>query len=152
MNEYLTQDKKTELEKELRDRKLTLRPQILEKVLAAFDLGDLPENAEYESSRDEQKKNEVRIQYIEKILRHAQIIERTGSHKVELGATVVVKNLIDNLEKTFLIVGSTESDINQNKISIDSPLGKVLFGKTVGQVVTISTPRGDVDYEILSVV
>ncbi len=152
MNEYLTQDKKTELEKELRDRKLTLRPQILEKVLAAFDLGDLPENAEYESSRDEQKKNEVRIQYIEKILRHAQIIERTGSHKVELGATVMVKNLIDNLEKTFLIVGSTESDINQNKISIDSPLGKVLFGKTVGQVVTISTPRGDVDYEILSVV
>ncbi len=151
MSEYLTQAKKAELETELKHRKSAIRPEIGERLQAARALGDLSENAEYQSSRDEQGKNEGRIQQIEAILKTAKVIERSGSSKVELGATVVVKKLADGAEKTFIIVDDVEADIAQNKISPSSPIGGAMLGKLAGQSFTISTPRGDVDYEILSV-
>ncbi len=151
MSEYLTQTKKTDLENELKHRKSVMRPEIGERLQTARALGDLSENAEYQTSRDEQGKNEGRIQQIEAILKHAKVIERSGSDKVELGATVVVKKLTDSSEKTFVIVDDVEADITQNKISPSSPIGGAMFGKTAGQTFTITTPRGDVDYEILSV-
>lgn len=148
----ITAQKKQDLEKELLNLKTVIRPNIGERLQAARALGDLSENAEYQTSRDEQGKNETRIQQIEHILKYGKIVERTGSDKVELGATVIVKHLIDSSEKTFLIVGIAEADITENKISIGSPLGKMIIGKTVGEVFTISTPRGEVSYEIISVV
>jgi transcription elongation factor GreA len=151
MSEYLTKTKKADLETELQHRKSILRPEISERLQAARALGDLSENAEYQSSRDEQGKNEGRIQQIEAILKTAKIIERSGGDKVEFGATVVVKKLSDDSEKTFVIVDDVEADINQNKISTSSPIGSAMVGKSAGQSFTISTPRGDVDYEILSV-
>lgn len=151
MSEYLTQAKKADLETELKNRKSVIRPEIGERLQAARALGDLSENAEYQSSRDEQGKNEGRIQQIEAILKNAKVIERSGSSKVELGATVVVKKLSDNSEKTFVIVDDVEADIAQNKISPSSPIGGAMVGKLAGQTFTITTPRGDVDYEILSV-
>lgn len=147
----ITAQKKTELEAELVHLKTVVRPTIGDRLQAARALGDLSENAEYQTSRDEQGKNEGRIQQIEGILKHAQIIERTGSDKVELGATVVIKKLADGTEKTYTLVSETEADIANNLISPASLIGSALLGKSAGQSFVITTPRGDVDYEIVSV-
>ena len=151
MSDYLTQAKKGDLETELKHRKEVIRPEIGERLQAARALGDLSENAEYQSSRDEQGKNEGRIQQIEALLKHAKVVERSGGDAVEFGASVTVKKLSDNSEKTFVIVDDAEADIAQNKISASSPIGSAMMGKSAGATFTITTPRGDVDYEILSV-
>lgn len=147
----ITADKKAELEAELLNLKTVLRPAISERLQAARALGDLSENAEYQSSRDEQGKNEGRIQQIEGILKYAKIIERSGSGKVELGATVVVRKVSTGDESTYMIVGNEEADISANKISTGSPLGSAMVGKTDGQTFAMTTPRGEVEYLIVSV-
>lgn len=147
----ITADKKTELEAELVERKAVLRPEISERVSTARAHGDLSENAEYHAARSEQGKNEARINEIEYILKHAQIVQRSGSGKVELGATVVVKKVEDSSEKTFMIVSDTEADIGQNKVSTSSPMGSAMVGKSTNETFTITTPRGDVEYVIVSI-
>ncbi len=148
----ITAVKKAELEEELAHLKTVVRPAIGDRLQAARALGDLSENAEYQTSREEQGKNETRIQQIEAILKHAKIIERSGSDKVELGATVVVKKKSDETEKTYLIVSNTEADIMENKVSISSPIGAAMFGKQQGQSFVIETPRGAIEYVIVSVI
>ena len=88
---------------------------------------------------------------IESILKRAVIIERSGATWVELGATVVIKKVSDNTEKTFMIVSDTEADIAKDKISTSSPMGAAMVGKSVGDHFTITTPRGDVEYVIVSI-
>jgi len=149
--EYLTQEKKNELEVELQHLKSVVRPSIGERLQAARALGDLSENAEYQTSREEQGKNETRIQQIEHLLKYAKVIKRSGSGKVELGATVVIKKEGTNDEKTYTLVSEAEADISLNKISPASLLGAAMLDKQVGDVFTTSTPRGDISYEILSV-
>lgn len=156
--DFLTLSKKADLETELKNRKSVIRSEIAERVQAARALGDLSENAEYHSARDEQGKNETRIQQIEHILKNARVIERSGSDRVELGATVVVKKTeTGDLpagqvgEKKYMLVDNAEADIAQNKISLSSPMGEVMIGKQVGDVFVIATPRGDVSYEIVSI-
>lgn len=151
MSDYLTQAKKGDLEAELKHRKEVIRPEIGERLQAARALGDLSENAEYQSSRDEQGKNEGRIQQLEALLKHAKVVERSGGDKVEFGATVVVKRQSDGTEKTYTVVDNAEADIAQDKISASSPIGSAMMGKSAGETFTMTTPRGDVDYEILSV-
>jgi transcription elongation factor GreA len=147
----ITAEKKSQLETELLNLKTVLRPSISERLQAARAMGDLSENAEYQSSRDEQGKNEGRIQQIEGILKYAKIIERSGSDKVELGATVVIKKVATGEEATYMIVGNEEADISNNKISTSSPLGSAMVGKTDGQTFTMTTPRGEVEYLIVTV-
>ena len=147
----ITAQKKAELETELIHLKTIVRPSIGDRLMAARALGDLSENAEYQTSREEQGKNETRIQQIEGILKFAKVIERSGSDKVELGATVVVKKLSDNTEKTYIIVSDAEADIMANKVSTNSPIGSVMVGKQSGQTFTLETPRGTVEYSIVSV-
>lgn len=147
----ITADKKAALETELVHLKTVVRPSIGERLMAARALGDLSENAEYQTSREEQGKNETRIQQIEGILKYAKVIERSGTDKVELGATVVVKKLSDSTEKTYIIVSDAEADIMANKVSTNSPIGSVMVGKQSGQTFTLETPRGTVEYEIISV-
>lgn len=149
--EFITQDKKTQLETELFERKTVIRDQIGERVATARALGDLSENAEYHAARSEQGKNESRIMEIESILKRAEIITRSTSGKVELGATVVVKKDGDTDTKTFMIVSDTEADISQNKISTSSPMGSAMVGKSTGNTFEITTPRGDVSYTIISI-
>lgn len=149
--DFLTQAKKADLEMELKHRKSVVRPEIAERVQAARALGDLSENAEYHSSRDEQGKNESRIQQIEQILKTAQIITRSGGDMVELGATVVVKKNDTGDEKTYILVDNAEADITQNKISPSSPIGEAILGKRPGDAFSIVTPRGEVQYIIVSV-
>jgi transcription elongation factor GreA len=149
--EFITQDKKTQLENELFERKTTIRDQIGERVATARALGDLSENAEYHAARSEQGKNESRIMEIESILKRAEIITRSTSGKVELGATVIIKKDGDTDTKTFMIVSDTEADISQNKISTSSPMGSAMVGKSTGNTFEITTPRGDVSYTIISI-
>lgn len=149
--EFLTKEKKAELEAELVNLKTVLRPAISERVQAARALGDLSENAEYQASRDEQGKNEARIQQIEAILKNSKVIERSGSGRVEFGATVVVQKIADRSEKTFMIVDDAEADIAENKITPHSPIGMEMMGKSEGDIFMITTPRGTVEYKIISV-
>ncbi len=149
--EFITLEKKTELETELFERKTTLRDAIGERVATARALGDLSENAEYHAARNEQGKNESRIMEIEDILKRAEIIQRTDSGIVELGATVIVKKQGEDTEKTFMIVSETEADILQGKISTSSPMGSAMFGKKVGDEFLMTTPRGEVRYSIIAI-
>lgn len=149
--ELITEQKKTELESELIERKAVLRAEIGERVATARAHGDLSENAEYHAARAEQGKNEARIMEIELILKHSGIVTRSNSGHVELGATVVIKKEGDTETKTFMIVSDTEADISQNKISTSSPMGSVMIGKKAGDIFMFTTPRGDVSYTILSV-
>ena len=111
----------------------------------------MSENAEYHASRDEQGKNEGRIQEIEHILKHAEIIHRSGTDKVELGATVVVKKIGSDDEKTYMLVDNAEADIAKNKISTASPIGAAMVGKTTGDTFSITTPKGSIEYTIVSI-
>ncbi len=149
--EFITQDKKTQLETELFERKTTIRDQSGERVATARALGDLSENAEYHAARGEQGKNESRIMEIESILKRAEIIVRSTSGHVELGATVIIRKDGDTDTKTFMIVSDTEADISQNKISTSSPMGSVMVGKSINDIFQITTPRGEVSYTIVSI-
>lgn len=149
--EFITLEKKKELETELLERKTTIRDAIGERVATARALGDLSENAEYHAARGEQGENESRIMEIESVLKRAEIIERSFSGKVELGATVVVQKDGDTETKTFMIVSDAEADITQNKVSTSSPMGSVMVNKGVGEKFTVTTPRGSVNYIIKSI-
>lgn len=149
--EFITSQKKIELEAELAERKSSIRTEIGDRVATARAHGDLSENAEYHTARAEQGKNESRIMEIEHILKHAEIVKRSDSGNVELGATVVVKKDGDADTKTFMIVSDTEADIGQNKISTSSPMGSMMLGKTVNDTFVITTPRGEVTYTILGI-
>jgi transcription elongation factor GreA len=149
--ELITAQKKIELEAELVERKGVLRTEIGERVATARAHGDLSENAEYHAARAEQGKNESRIMEIEHILKYSEIVTRSGSGKVELGATVVIKKDGDTDTKTFMIVSDTEADISQNKISTSSPMGSMMVGKSASDTFTITTPRGEVSYTIISI-
>ena len=149
--EFITESKKAELEVELMERKTTMRDQIGERVATARALGDLSENAEYHAARGEQGKNESRIMELEDILKRAEIIKRSDSGAVELGATVIIKKDGEDIEKTFMIVSDTEADISQNKISTSSPMGSAMVNKKTGDSFEIVTPRGNVNYKIISI-
>ena len=148
--EFITLEKKQALEKELLERKTIIREEIGERVATARALGDLSENAEYHAARNEQGKNETRIIQIESLLKHSEIIIRTQSEIVELGATVTVSR--DGEEKTFMIVSDSESDIAQGKISTNSPMGTAMVGKRAGEAFSVMTPRGtEISYIIIMI-
>lgn len=128
--------------KELKDRRL----QVADKLKNARELGDLSENAEYHAAREEQIQVENRLSEIEQILSHVEIIkEPKNNGAVALGNTVVLDN---GHSRELTIVGSVEADPQENKISDESPLGKAILGKKVGEKVEINTPAGKTVYTI----
>lgn len=145
---HITKQGKEELEKELREL-IDSRGTIADEIAAARENGDLSENAEYTAAREKQSRVEARITEIENILDGAQIITSDGDGTVSLGDTVVVSQ--DGKEMTFDIVGAIEADPTSNKISHESPLGSALIGKSVGDEVSITTPKGEKTYRIVSV-
>ena len=142
------------LREELAYRKGTLRQEIAEAIAEARAHGDLKENAEYHAAREQQSFNEGRAQEIEARLADAQIIDVTkieATGKVIFGSTVT---LIDcNTDETirYHIVGEDEADLKQNKLSVMSPIARALIGKMEDDVVTVSTPGGDREYEVSAV-
>jgi len=139
---------------ELTDLKQNQRPKVVAAIAEAREHGDLKENAEYHAAREQQGFIEGRVQDIEFKLGSAQIIDvanlpKTG--KVIFGTTVTIINLDTDEEMTYQIVGDDESDIKNNKISVNSPIARALIGKQKGDDVLVKAPSGDVDYEISSV-
>ncbi len=148
---YLTEEKKNELEAELRELQTVKRKEILEALEFAKSLGDLSENAEYHQAREEQGKLEERISTIEEILRNSVVIEKHHSTIVEVGSTVTVQKEGDKAKQTLQIVGSEEADFAAGKISNTSPLGQALYGKKKGDTAVVHTPKGATEYKIVSI-
>lgn len=148
-----TEEGYNELLKELEDRKTKLRYEISERIKGALEEGDLSENAEYHASKDEQNKNESRIIVLEHMLKSVRIVKHDETNKdtVQIGSKVKVKDLEFDEILVYNIVGQTESDPINDKISNLSPLGSELMGKKKGALVTVNSPGGQVKYEILEV-
>ena len=140
----ITGEGKAELEKELGELK-ERRSEISERIAAARDYGDLSENAEYDSAREEQGIVETRVLEIERILANFEIIKPKSGGAVRIGSTVDLKN---GNKVAYTIVGPVEADPLEGKISNESPIGAALMGKKAGDKVTIETPKGAVTYTI----
>lgn len=143
----ITNDGKKELEAELAELK-SRRGAIAEKIAEARDYGDLSENAEYDAAREEQGLVESRIAEIEDVLLNAEIIKSSRSSTVSLGSKVELKT--GKKTVNYHVVGPVEADPLEGKISNESPIGLALIGKKVGDTATITTPKGDIKYEIVS--
>ena len=142
-----------QMEKDLEYLKTVRRKEVAARIKQAIELGDISENSEYEDAKNEQAFIEGRIQTIEATLHNAQVIE-DGTHSsgvVNIGSYVTVRDVeLDDIEE-YRIVGTSEADPMQNKISNESPLGAGLLGKRQGQTIHVDAPAGKIAYEILAV-
>lgn len=144
----ITESGRRELESELEELK-GRRGEIAEKIAAARDFGDLSENAEYDAAREEQGLVETRIAEIEDVLQNAELIASASKSSVGLGNVVELKT--GSKTVTYTVVGPIEADPLAGKISNESPIGSALFGKKVGDTITIETPKGETNYEIVTI-
>ena len=141
------------LEDELEDLKVNRRKEVAQKIKEAREQGDLSENAEYDAAKEEQREIEARIEEIEKILKNAEVVdsEDTKDNSISLGCTVTIYDEEFKEEVEYKIVGSTETDIANNKISNESPIGKALIGKKEGNKIKVESPSGELKFKILKV-
>lgn len=149
----MTAEGKQKLEKELEDLRLKRRPEVIKRIKIARSYGDLSENSEYESAKDEQAFVEGRISQIENMLQYAVIIDNddVAADEVSMGRSITFKELPDEEPETYTIVGESESDPMQGKISNESPMAKGLLGHKVGDKVDIDIPSGVMHVQILEV-
>lgn len=149
----LTPDGLKALEDELQELKVVRRKEIAQKIKEAREQGDLSENAEYDAAKDEQRDIEARIEELEKILKNAEVVveEEADLDKVSIGCSVKILDCEFEEELEYKIVGSTEANSLKGKISNESPVGKALLGKKVGDTVTVETPAGEFSYKVLSI-
>ena len=138
----LTAEGKKELENRLNVLKNELIPQVVQRIKVAREQGDLSENAEYTSARDEQAKLEGEKQDIENKLKFGEVIETSKKDYVEVGTKLRYLDLEEEEEYEYTIVGTAEADLSKGKISNESPLGQVLMGKKAGDVCTVNAPKG----------
>ena len=141
------------LEDELQDLKVNRRQDVAQKIKEARELGDLSENAEYDAAKDEQRDIEARIEEIDKILKNVEVVdeEEVDLSKVGIGCQIKLKDLEYDDILEFKAVGSTEANTLKGKISDESPVGKAINGKSVGDVVEVETQEGVIKYEILEI-
>lgn len=150
---FLTKDGLSELKKEHEELTRNKRPEVLARLTQARDMGDLSENAEYTAARDELSFIDGRIDELEELLKQVQLIaddtKTDGQATVQLGSTVTLHH--KTKQEEFTVVGEWEADPAVKKISHESPLGKALLGKQVGEKVEVSAPAGKIAYTIVSV-
>lgn len=141
------------IEEELQDLKVNRRREIAQKIKEAREQGDLSENAEYDAARDEQRGIESRIEELEAILKNIEVVDENevDTGVVGIGCTVVVFDYEYDEEVTYDIVGSSQVDIMNNKISDESPIGMTLKGAKVGEEVTVEAPDGEFKYRVLEI-
>ena len=149
----MTKEGKLKLEQELENLKTVKRKEVVERIKIARSFGDLSENSEYDSAKEEQAFVEGRITTLENMIRNAKIIEESelDSDIVSLGKTVTFVELPDGDEETYSIVGSAEADPFEGKISNDSPIAKSLIGKSIGDEVAVQTPGGEMNVRIVTI-
>ncbi len=149
----LTAEGLARLEKELQHLKTVRRREVAERIKRALEFGDISENSEYDDAKNEQAFVEGRIITLEKMLRNSRVVdeESIDASIITIGSKVTVKNLNTGDTMSFMIVGSAESDPSENRISDESPVGRALIGKKVGDVVEIDVPAGKLNYEVMEV-
>lgn len=151
--EYMTQKGYDDLVKELEELKSNGRQKVAAAIAEARDKGDLSENAEYDAAKDAQGMLELKINEMEKVMAKARILDESqlNSDEVRVLSNVTIKNVKIGKELTYKIVSETEADLKAKKISVDSPMGKGLLGKKVGEIATVSTPRGNIEFEVVNI-
>jgi len=148
---YLTPEGKLKLEAELEDLKTTKRRELAERLNFAIKQGDLSENADYIAAKEEQAFLEGRIRTIQGMLRHVEIITEQVGGQVRIGSRVTVGEVGYDDPESFSIVGAAEANPVNGKISNESPLGKALLGKHIGDQVEIDAPAGRITFQIVSI-
>ena len=148
-NIFLTKDGLSELENELKDLKDNKRKEVAAALKEAKEFGDLSENTDWDDAKTRQLFIEGRISEIENILKHAKVVEENVTDSVSVGSTVEVE--LENDKHTFKIVGSTEANPDAGKISHESPIGKALMGKKVGEHAEVDIPAGTITYRVLKI-
>lgn len=150
---YLTPEGHERLKADLEDLKTKGRNEAARAIAEARDKGDLSENAEYHAAKDAQGMLELRINELEKALSNARILD--GSHldtsKVTVLSNVTIRNLKTKKEIKYKLVSESEADLKEGKISVTSPMGNGLLGKTVGDVAIVETPRGNMEFEVVDI-
>ncbi|MCY0909407.1 MAG: transcription elongation factor GreA [Sulfobacillus thermotolerans] len=141
------------LETELENLKTVKRHEVSERIKTAREFGDISENSEYEDAKNEQAFVEGRIQTLEKMLRQAKVVDNhnVDPNAVHIGSVVTVKDLEEDFEEEYTLVGAAEADPNKNHISNESPVGKALMGARVGQIVEVSAPVGKIRMQIVKI-
>ena len=149
----LTQQGFDKLEQELENLKTVKRVEIAERIKVALGFGDLSENSEYDEAKNAQAENETKIAELENKIRYAKIIDESeiDTKTVQVGNTVKLLDLEFDEEVSYTIVGSTEVDIAQNKISNESPIGSAILGAKKNQIVEVQAPAGVMQYKVLSI-
>ena len=149
----LTREGLRALEDELQFLKVDKRQEVAQKIKEAREQGDLSENAEYDAAKDEQRDIEARIEEIEKILKYAEVADEDEIEQgvVNFGSEVTIQDIGLDEVKTFKIVGSTEANVLEGKISNESPLGIAIMKRRVGETITVEAPDGNFDYKILDI-
>ena len=149
----LTREGLQKYEDELHELKVVKRKEVSQKIKEAREQGDLSENAEYDAAKDEQRDIEARIEEIEKILKNAEIVDEdeVNTDTINVGCQVKILDCEFDEELIYKIVGSTEANSLKGKISNESPVGRALIGKKVGEMVSVETQVGTVQYKVLDI-
>ena len=140
-------------EDELHELKVVKRKEVAQKIKEAREQGDLSENAEYDAAKDEQRDIEARIEELEKILKNVEVVveEEVNLDKINIGCKVKIHDIVDDEDLDYWIVGSTEANSLEGKISNESPVGRTLIGAKVGDTVQIETQAGTFSYKVLEI-
>ena len=149
---YLSQEGLDNLKSELHKLKSVDRPNIINQIAEARDKGDLSENAEYDAAKEAQGLLEARIVKLENDIANSRVLDKiTDTSTVHLLTEVVIKNLQNGNEMKYAIVSESEADLKNKKISVESPIGKGLMGKSVGDVASIEVPSGVIEFKIMQI-
>lgn len=150
---YYTEEGLKKLKDELHEMKTVQRPMISEQIAEARDKGDLSENAEYDAAKEAQGLLEMKISKMEELISKARIIDNSiiDTSKVFILSTVKIKNVANGMEMQYTLVAESEADLKAKKISVDSPIGKGLLGKSVGEIADIQTPNGIMKFEVVDI-
>jgi transcription elongation factor GreA len=150
---YLTKEGHDKLKAELEDLKARGRDEAAHAIAEAREKGDLSENAEYDAAKNAQGMLELRINELEKVMAHARILD--GSHldesKVTVLSNVTIRNLKTLKEMSYKLVSESEADLKAGRVSVSSPMGAGLLGKTLGDIAIVETPRGNMEFEIVNI-
>ncbi len=150
---YYTEEGLKKLKDELHEMKFVQRPSISAQIGEAIDKGDLSENAEYDAAKEAQGILEMKISKLESVLSNARLVNDSeiDHSKVFILSTAKIKNVANGMEMTYTIVAENEADLKVGKISIESPFGKGLLGKSVGEIADVHTPNGSMQFEIMEI-
>ncbi|MEX1192161.1 MAG: transcription elongation factor GreA [Brumimicrobium sp.] len=150
---YYTEEGLKKLKDELHEMESVERPKISQQIAEARDKGDLSENAEYDAAKEAQGLLEMRISKLKNVLANARIIDDSemDTSKALILSKVKIKNLKSNTEVEYTLVAENEADLKSKKISVESPIGKGLLGKSVGDVADVETPNGIIQFEIMEI-